>query len=100
MITHLGFFWTDKADEAATERLLKGARELLTGVPGAENFHAGTSMASPRGAVDDSFSVAISMQFSDKQALQAYLDHPEHVRFVNEYIKKDVRRLVIYDIES
>ncbi len=100
MITHLGFFWTDKQDDEATQRVLAAARELLTSIPDMENFHAGTAMSSPRGSVDDSFSVAISMQFATEEALQAYLQHPRHVQFVNDYVKKDVRRLLIYDIES
>lgn len=100
MITHLGFFWVDKQDEEAKQRVLKAARELLSEIPGLQNFHAGTAMSSPRGVVDDSFSVAISMDFADKAALQVYAEHPRHVQFVTDFVKKDVRRYVIYDIES
>lgn len=100
MITHSVFFWTNKPDAGANEKILEGANSLLTNIPGVMNFRAGGAMDSPRAAVDDSFGAAICMDFEDREALDAYLEHPAHQQFVADYVKPLSGRYVVYDIES
>ncbi len=77
--------------------MLAGARELLSAIPGVTEFRCGVAVPSARGAVDDSFSVAISMTFADQAAADTYQAHPLHIRFVEEVFKPNVRRFVVYD---
>lgn len=97
VITHVVVFWTDKPHQENRARLLAGARELLPQIPGVQEFRSGVPVPSPRGAVDDSFAVAISMSFADQATAEAYQKHPLHLRFVEEYFKPYSRRFVVYD---
>jgi len=97
MITHVVVFWVDKPYGENREQLLAAARECLADLPGCQNFRAGAAIPSNRGVVDDSFAVAISMDFDDQETADAYQAHPEHVRFVNEAVKPLVKRFVVYD---
>ncbi|MGE9297215.1 MAG: Dabb family protein [Puniceicoccales bacterium] len=97
MITHVVVFWLDKPYGENREQLLKAAKEMLGGIPGCENFRAGVAVPSARGVVDDSFAVAISMDFADQAAADTYQSHPDHVRFVTEAVKPLVKRFVVYD---
>jgi len=97
VITHVVVFWTDKPHGETQARLLAGARELLPQIPGVQEFRSGVAVPSPRGAVDDSFAVAISMTFADQNTADTYQNHPLHVRFVEEYFKPNSRRFVVYD---
>lgn len=97
MITHVVVFWTDKPQDTNRDRLIQAANDLLGRIPGAQNFRVGAPVASNRGVVDDSFCFAISMDFPDQAAADTYQQHPEHIRFVNEFVKPLVKRFVVYD---
>lgn len=99
VITHVVVFWTDKPHGENRDRLLAGARELLGAIPGVLEYRCGRPVPSPRGVVDDSFAVAISMTFADQAAADLYQAHPLHVKFVNDYVKPYVKRFVVYDWE-
>lgn len=96
MITHVVVFWTDKPHAENAAKLLDGARRLAA-IPGVLNFRCGTPEPSPRGAVDDSFSVAISMDFADEAAAAVYQSHPLHQEFLTGPFRDYSRRFVVYD---
>ncbi|MDX6767043.1 MAG: Dabb family protein [Candidatus Methylacidiphilales bacterium] len=96
MITHVVVFWTDKPLNEFQSKLQEGTR-LLANIPGVLEFRHGVPVPSPRGAVDDSFSVAISMTFADQATADVYQAHPIHQQFINEYVKPLVKRLVVFD---
>ncbi|GHB99607.1 Dabb family protein [Cerasicoccus arenae] len=96
MITHVVVFWLDKPYGENRERLL-AATKLLGKIAGADNFRAGVTVPSSRGVVDDSFAVAISMDFADQEAADSYQAHPEHQKFIQEAVKPLVKRFVVYD---
>jgi hypothetical protein len=97
VITHVVVFWTDKPHGENSDRLLAGAREFLGPIPGVLEFRFGAPVPSPRGVVDDSFSVAISMTFVDQAAADVYQSHPLHLEFIEKCVKPYVKRLVVYD---
>lgn len=97
MITHVVIFWTDKPHGENGDRVLAGAREFLSAIPGVTEFRSGLAVPSPRGVVDDSFSVAISMTFADQAAADVYQDHPLHHQFIAKCVTPYVKRLVVYD---
>lgn len=99
MITHVVIFWVDKPHTENKARLLEAATKLGE-VPGCLNFRVGGAVPSPRGAVDDSFAVAISMDFESAEAAQAYQEHELHQAFVQGAFKEVCKRFVVYDFGS
>jgi hypothetical protein len=97
MITHVVLFWCNKPLAENRDNLLAGCREHLTDIPGVRNFRVGAPVPSNRGVVDDSFAVAISMDFEDQAAAEAYQKHEKHQAFVEKCVKPYVARLVVYD---
>ncbi|MEM6822691.1 MAG: Dabb family protein [Verrucomicrobiota bacterium] len=96
MITHVVIFWTDKPHEENKMKLLDAA-EKLASIPGVQNFRIGGPVRSLRGAVDDSFSVAISLDLANPEAVKNYLEHPIHSEFINGAFKEYCKRYVVYD---
>jgi hypothetical protein len=100
MVTHVVIFWTDKPHGENRDRLLAGAQEYLSKIPGVLEFRAGVPAPSPRGVVDDSFAVAISMSFVDQAAADVYQSHPLHLEFIEKAFKPNATRLVVYDFKG
>jgi len=99
MLSHIVIFWTNPAQPDAAVELLAGANQLLKNIPGVLQFHAGQMVSSPRPVVEQSYQVALNLIFPDRPAEQAYQKHPQHVEFVEKYVKRLVKRLVVYDFE-
>lgn len=97
MITHVVIFWTDKGQSELATQIEKGAQELLSQIAEAQNLRIGQPVPSLRGNVDDSFAVALSMDFVDQAAANAYQTHPKHVEFVEKYVKPYAKRTLVYD---
>lgn len=97
MITHVVIFWANAPIAENREKLLEGCHKLLADIPGVHNFRVGPAVRSPRAIVDDSFAVAISMDFEDQAAADAYQSHPQHVDFVENYFEAYVGRGLVYD---
>lgn len=99
MITHVVVFWTDKPYAGNREKLLEGAAKLGE-IPGVLNFRSGKPVPSVRAVVDDSFAVAISMDFENQEAADTYQDHPMHHAFIEQYVKPYSKRFIVYDFAS
>jgi hypothetical protein len=99
MITHVVIFWTDKPQGAARDSLLKGAQKLAD-IPGVLHFRSGTTLSSPRAVVDDSFAVAISMDFATAADAEIYQQHPLHHEFIETCVKPYSKRFIVYDFQS
>jgi hypothetical protein len=97
--SHIVIFWTAPDHPQAATELLAAARQCLTSIPGVIQFHAGGMAPSPRPIVEQSYSVALNLIFPDRKAHDSYLVHPQHVEFVEKYVKPLVKRIVIYDFE-
>ena len=96
MITHVVIFWVDKPHAENKQKLLAAAAELGD-IPGCLNFRTGGAISSPRGAVDDSFAVAISMDFKTPEDAQTYQSHEKHQAFLQGAFKEYCKRFVVYD---
>ena len=99
MFSHVVIFWTDPKKSSATDELLAGAKKYLAGIPGILHFHIGKMAPSHRPVVDQSYQVALNITFNDKQAQDAYQDHPQHVEFVEKAFKPNCVKVVVYDFE-
>ena len=99
MFSHLVVFWTDPANPNAAEEFLAGANQLLKDIPGVVQFHAGKMAPSHRPVVEQSYQVALNLIFPDKPAEKAYHTHPRHIEFVEKYVRRLVKKVVVYDFE-
>ena len=99
MFSHIVIFWTDPKKASAADELLAGAKKYLAGIPGILHFHIGKMAPSHRPVVDQSYQVALNITFKDKQAQDAYQEHPLHVVFVEKAFKPNCAKVVVYDFE-
>ena len=98
MFSHVVIFWTDPSKPDAPNELIAAAKKYLASIPGIVNFHVGKMVPSHRDVVDQTYQVALNLQFQSKQAQDDYQDHPQHVEFVKQ-CKPSFAKLVIYDFE-
>lgn len=99
MFSHVVIFWTDPAQPQAADELIAGCNHHLKNIPGVLQFHTGKMVGSHRPVVDQSYQVALNLVFPDKPAQDAYQAHPQHLEFVEKYVKRLVRRVLVYDFE-
>jgi hypothetical protein len=99
MFSHIVVFWTDPGNPNAADEFLAGANKLLKNIPGVLQFHAGKMTPSHRPAVEQSYQVALNLIFPDKNAQDDYQAHPQHVEFVEKYVRRLVKKVVVYDFE-
>ena len=99
MFSHVVIFWTDPANPKAADELIAGAKQYLAPIPGITHFHAGKMAPSRRPVVDQSYQVALSVAFTDRQAQDDYQVHPLHLEFVEKVFKPHCRKVVVYDFE-
>lgn len=97
MFSHVVIFWTHPDKPDAADALLAGAEKYLKPIPGVTSFHVGRMVASPRPVVDQSYQVALNIQFPDKKTQDDYQVHPLHVEFVEKVFKPNCARVVVYD---
>ncbi|MDX1296213.1 MAG: Dabb family protein [Sulfurimonadaceae bacterium] len=97
VINHVVVCWyNDTVDEATLKRAMEATGEFEK-IPGILEVSSGKAVASERAIVDDSFSMAVHIRAASKEALDAYLVHPIHKRFVEAYVKGKTERVVVYD---
>lgn len=80
---HSVYFWlNDDAGPAGAEELCQGCRQHLGGIPGVLRMSVGYPAGTDRSVVDNSFAVALLVEFADSAAHDVYQDHPDHLRFI------------------
>ena len=99
MFSHVVIFWTNPEKPHAAEELLAGIRHYLAPIPGVVSFHAGKMAPSARDVVDQTYQVALNLQFESRQAQDDYQVHPQHLEFVEKAFKPNCQRVVVYDFE-
>ncbi len=77
------YFWLrEGAATGAAEKLAEGCRAHLAGIPGVLRLEVGFPAGTPRDVVDNSYGVALLVEFADPAAQDVYQDHPDHLRFI------------------
>ncbi len=99
MFSHVVIFWTQPDRPTAADELLAGAEKYLRPIPGLLSFHVGKMVPSHRDVVDQSYQVALNLQFETKEAQDDYQVHPLHLEFVEKVFKPNCVRALIYDFE-
>ena len=96
-INHVILLWL-KADTTPTDiEAIIQATQQLQQIESIQAIHIGRAIPSTRKIVDDSFSLGIHMRFANQQSMQSYLSHPQHIKFVDTYIKPKLEKLLVYD---
>ena len=99
MFSHVVIFWTRPGHPEAAEELRAAAQKYLSTIPGISHFHVGRMVPSQRAVVDQSYQVALNVQFADKKAQDDYQVHPAHLEFVEKVFKPRCQKVVVYDFE-
>ena len=99
MFSHVVIFWTDPNKPQAADALIAGMEKYLKPIPGALNFHVGRMVKSHRPVVEQSYAVALNLQFPDKKTQDDYQVHPMHIEFVEKVFKPNCSKVVVYDFE-
>ena len=99
MFSHVVIFWTKPEIPDAPDALVAGMEKYLRPIPGVHGFHIGRMVKSERPVVEQSYQVALNLQFDNKQAQDDYQVHPLHLEFVEKCFKVNCARAVIYDFE-
>ena len=82
---HMVYFWLREGgtSEDAAE-LAQGCRTYLPSIPGVLRLEVGFPAGTPRDVVDNSYGVALLVEFADSAAHEVYQEHPEHYRFIEQ----------------
>jgi hypothetical protein len=82
---HMVYFWLSEGAEAGDAgRLAEGCRTHLANIPGVLRLEVGFPAGTPREVVDNSYGVALLVEFADSEGHDVYQDHPDHHRFILE----------------
>ncbi len=94
---HMVYFWLrDEGDARQREHIAQGCHEYLSGIPGVLRLTVGFPAHTPRDIVDNSYGVALLVEFADAQAHDIYQEHPDHLRFI-EVCGPSWSRVQVYD---
>ena len=79
---HTVYFWMQPGADA--HALAQGCRTHLAGIPGVQRLVVGFPAHTAREVVDNTYGVALLIEFADAQAQAMYQEHPDHLRFIAE----------------
>jgi len=96
-IHHVVIVWLKQpGDQQARQQLFQDSK-LFSEIPGVIAVTAGTTFASERSVVDDSFDIALTVILKDRAALQNYQDHPLHASVKRQLLKPLVAKYKVYN---
>ena len=96
-VVHVVLVWLKEPGNATHRARVVEATRSFSTIPGVEEIRVGEPVPSGRPTVDDSFDIGLYMIFASKEALDAYLVHPEHQAAQREILRPLVRRVIVYD---
>lgn len=98
MFSHVVVWWTRPELPNAADELIAGAEKYLHPISTVKRFHVGRMVPSPRSVVEQSYQVAMHVEFADKQGQDEYQAHPLHVEFVGIFSQL-WSRIIVYDFQ-
>ena len=82
---HAVYFWINEGSAVGgAQKTIDACRTNLTGIPGIVTMTLGVPASTSGGPVDNSYGVALLIEFEDKAALDSYDVHPGHQRMIAE----------------
>ena len=96
---HVVYFWPrENGSPEDTALLAEGARRNLSSIPGVLRFAVGTPAGTQRDVVDNSYAVALILEFATAADHDIYQDHADHHKFLEE-CKQYWSRVQVYDTD-
>ena len=94
MIEHIVLFRSQPGCTAETrEQIVLGARSLKAEIPEILALTAGVNWCER----SDGYEFALVARFKDKDSLEIYQKHPYHQKFVQEWVKPNVEKVLAVD---
>ncbi len=82
---HTVFFWLREGGDASdARRIAQGCEKHLANIPGIVRLTVGRPAGTNRSVVDNTYGVALLVEFTDAAANDVYENHPDHLRFIEE----------------
>ncbi len=83
---HSVYFWLrENGDADDAQKNADGCRTYLANIPGIVTLNVGFPAGTPAPVVDNSYGIALLMEFETKEARDLYEDHPDHQRFIADF---------------
>ena len=96
-IKHVGFLkFKEGTSEDEIERIFSELMDISENIPGIEDYVSGPNN-SPEG-LNEGFTHAFVMTFSDANARDAYLPHPDHEKFKASALPH-IEKVLVLDFE-
>lgn len=95
---HVVIFYLKKdAPKSQADAMVADAHELLSKIPTVRSLKIGppAEKATPKFAVND-YQLALVITVDDFDGLKAYLDHPQHTKYVDKH-EKHLDKVLVYD---
>ena len=96
-VYHVVLCWLKEPGNPEARQQIIDVSKGFKSIPGVIAVKAGASIPSDRTIVDDSFDVGILLTFADQQAMNTYLNHPDHKQIVQNVLKPLVTKIIVYD---
>jgi hypothetical protein len=93
MIAHNVYFTLNDSRPRAVQAMIEDCHRYLAPLPGIVFYAAGTACEVDRAVSDGDYDVALHVVFEDRAALDAYMNAPKHIEFMEKHEGnwKDVR---------
>jgi hypothetical protein len=91
------FYLKKDAPKGEAEALITDAHELLEKIPTVRSLKVGppAEKSTPEVSVKD-YQVGLLCTFDDFDGLKTYLEHPQHLKYVDKH-KKNLEKVLVYD---
>lgn len=94
-ISHIVF--VTLADDADLPALLADSDLMLGTIPSVASYAAGAHVDTGRATVDAEYSLGIYLGFETEADLAAYVDHPQHIAYVQKW-RPRLESLLVRDV--
>jgi len=91
------FYLKKDAPKGEADALIADAHELLEKIPTVRSLKIGlpAEKSTPKVSVKD-YQVGLLCTFEDYDGLKTYLDHPQHLKYVEKH-EKNLEKVLVYD---
>jgi len=96
-VNHVVLCWLKEPGNVAQRALIIEVSKKFRKIPGVIDVRVGESIPSDRDIVDDSFDVGICLTYASVEDMNAYLEHPDHVKAAKEVLGPIAKKIVVYD---
>lgn len=97
LISHMVFIELHDPDDY--QQILADADQMLNTIPSVYRFAAGNHLDTGRQSISSDYDLAIYLGFQSEQDLSTYVDHDQHIRFVERW-KPKIKSLRVYDMHD